>query len=280
MTAEPDITVTVNFHREGAFALPALASLGDLVKVGRARGLAIETQAILDRPDELTRHIVDVRGRWLDAVQEVSFGDLGLSRNAGTRLAHGGFLAFLDGDDLWGEQWLRAAFEAATDPTASRDIIWHPEHLYVFSESDFDRASPTTMPKAGVESFHSLMCSSDKPGFNLALLIFDNLWSANAFASRELHVRFPYRAVDWSRGLGIEDWSWNFETLEAGIPHRIVPEAVHLIRKTGNQSLGQITARQLLPHLPASLVWGERSSRSASVLTSGLRSPDAGGKES
>jgi hypothetical protein len=254
---EPGITVTINFHREGEFAVPALASLSDLVNAARRAGLAVETHAILDRCDEPTRHILATRGQWLDAVEEVSFGDLGLSRNAGTRLAHGRFLAFLDGDDLWGEQWLPTAFEAATNPTAPRDAIWHPQHLYVFSKSDFDRASSGSTPQTGIETFHSVMCDSDKPGFNLASLMFDNLWSANAFARREIYLRFPYRAVDWQRGTGIEDWSWNFATLDAGIPHRVVPGAVHLIRKAGSHSLGQTTARQLLPHLPSSVVWSE-----------------------
>jgi hypothetical protein len=251
MKAAPDITVTVNFHREGALALAALASLSDLVKVARAVGLAVETQAILDRSDELTRHIVDVQGRFIDTVQEVSLGDLGLARNAGTGRAHGRFLSFLDGDDLWGDQWLRAAFEAATAPQAPPDAIWHPQHLYVFREP----ALGTTTEAAG--TVHALMHSSDRAGFNPALLAFSNLWSANAFAAREIHVRFPYCAVERSRGLGIEDWSWNFATLVAGIGHRVVPSAVHLVRKKGPESLDQQnTANQLLPRLPESFVWG------------------------
>jgi hypothetical protein len=248
MKSEPDITVTVNFHREGDFAVSALASLSDLVNVARGAGLAVETQAILDRSDEPTRHIVDVRGRWIDNVEEVSYGDLGLSRNAGTRLAHGRFLSFLDGDDLWGEQWLRAAFQAAVMPTGPGDVIWHPEHLYVFSDAQFDRT-----PDAGAR----LMKSSDTPRFNPVSLVFGNLWSANAFARRALHVRFPYCAVDRDRGIGIEDWSWNLETLGAGIHHRVVPGAVHLIRKKESVSLDQQNAaNHLLPHLPASLAWG------------------------
>jgi hypothetical protein len=254
MTAEPDITITIIFHREGAFADPALASLGDQVNVARAAGLTVETQAILDRADEPTRHIVAARGQWIDTVEEVSFGDLGLARNAGTRLAHGRFLSFLDGDDLWGENWLRAAFEAAIAPATPPVVIWHPEHLYVFSESGLDGA-----PEAPTQSFHSIMHSSDTAEFDPMLLVFGNLWSANAFAPRELHLRFPYRAVDRARGLGVEDWSWNLETLGAGIPHRVVPCAVHLIRRRRSASLDQQNrAAGLLPHLPPSFVWGRK----------------------
>lgn len=248
MKSEPDITVTVNFHCEGAFALSALASLSDLVNVARTAGLTVETQAILDCTDQLTRHIVDVRGRWIDKVQEVAFGDLGLSRNAGTRLAHGRFLSFLDGDDLWGEQWLRAAFQAAALPTAPQDVIWHPEYIYVFSEPEFAGAAG-----AGIR----LLQSSDTPGFNPVMLVLGNLWSANAFARRDLHLRLPYCAVDRARGLGIEDWSWNLETVWSGIRHRVVPGTVHLVRRKGSESLDQKNAaNQLLPHLPSSLAWG------------------------
>jgi len=261
MTETPDITVTIIFHHEGAFAIPALASLTDLVNVARTAGLVVETQAILDRADDLTKQIVGARGQWIDRVEEVSFGDLGLSRNAGAQFATGRFLSFLDGDDLWGEEWLRAAFGAATGTDAPREAIWHPEHLYVFTEADFDRSSASATPQAGVESFHALMCSSDKPGFNQGLLLFDNLWSANAFASREIHLRFPYSAVDPVRARGFEDWSWNLATLGAGIPHRIVPEAVHLIRKKGGNSLDQQSrASGFLPHLPPSAVWRQKRS--------------------
>jgi hypothetical protein len=251
MKGAPDITVTVNFHREGAYALSALASLADLVAVARQAGLTVETQAVLDCPDELTRHIVDVRGRWIDRVEEVSLGDLGLSRNAGTELAHGRFLAFLDGDDLWGEHWLRAAFEAATRSGAPHEQIWHPEHHYAFTETDLYR-----MPE-GRTSAYTLLQGSDTRGFDPWLLAFESLWSANAFAAREVYARFPYCAADRNRGLGIEDWSWHLATVWAGIHHRVVPGAVHLIRRKGLTSLQQQnTAQHLLCRLPTSLRWG------------------------
>jgi hypothetical protein len=262
MTVDPDITATIIFHREGAFALPALASLWDSVSVARAAGITVETQAILDRPDKLTRHVVEVRGAWLDVVEEVSIGDLGLIRNAGTRLAHGRFLAFLDGDDLWGEQWLRAAFEAATSPLSTAQSIWHPECVYYFSESDFDRHAIGETPHPSARSFYVLHQPSDAPGFNQASLVFNHIWTANVFCRRELHVRHPYGAVDRFRGFGVEDWSWNFETLWKGIPHSIVHSTVHIIRIKEAGSLSRKNAMEgLLPSLPKSFVWGKDVSK-------------------
>ena len=247
MKARPDITVTLNLHREGALAQAALASFIDLVRVARSASIEVETQAILDRPDEHTRHIVAAHGSWIDIIEEVSFGDLGLARNAGTCLAQGRFLSFLDGDDLWGEDWLRAAFSAATE-TALQEAIWHPEYLYVFGQVDSQRRS-----EAGMR----LMQSSDTPDFNPAILLFGNTWSANVVASRELFRRFPYCPVDRDRGTGIEDWSWNLETVQAGIPHRVVSGTVHLIRKKEVDSLDQQNAAsELLPRMPRTLQWG------------------------
>jgi hypothetical protein len=250
MTRAPDITVTINFHREGALAAAALASLADVVSVSRAAAIVVEAQAVLDRVDDLTRHIVAVRGDWLDRVEEVSFGDLGLSRNAGTGWARGRFLSFLDGDDLWGDQWLRAAFETAAAHSVPASAIWHPVHHYAFTEAELDQK-----PEAGT-AIYPRMQESDTLGFNIFSLAFNSFWSANTFAARDIFCRFPYHAIDLNRGIGVEDWSWNWTTIAAGIPHRVVPRAVHIIRRKRTGSLmRQNTMNNLAPEIPASFRW-------------------------
>ncbi len=66
-----DITVTIVFHSEGAYALPALTSMEQLISKARATGLRVESQAVLDNVDALTRQVVSVRGAWLDNIDEV-----------------------------------------------------------------------------------------------------------------------------------------------------------------------------------------------------------------
>jgi glycosyltransferase involved in cell wall biosynthesis len=246
-----DITVIINFHREGALAIPALASMMDLVSAARADGLTVEASAMLDNTDDLTRKIINTRGGFLDRVEEVSFGDPSLSRNKGALSACGEYLAFLDGDDLWGADWLKLAYKSATAPDAPAQAIWHPECLFLFAESDFIYHSTDYVPHPAARSHNFLQHSSDEPGFRRDVLFFENIWSANALAGREIYLMHPYKAVNKQNGFGIEDWSWNIETLWAGIPHRLVPETVHLIRIKETESFGrQNYIEGLLPFLP------------------------------
>ncbi|KAA3447138.1 hypothetical protein C7I87_28185 [Mesorhizobium sp. SARCC-RB16n] len=256
----PDITATIVFHTEGDFATPALQSLREVVDVARSAGLLVQTQAILDRPDSLTKQIVASRGSFLDRVQEVSFGNAAMSRNAGAVLARGRFLAFFDGDDLWGEQWLREAHAAATDPSAAALAVWHPEVVYCFSNGDLNRQSGTSTPGAGTQSFHLIHEPSDAPGFNRSSLAMNYIWTANVFAPHEVHRRHPYKFGNEADGFGVEDWSWHIETTWDGIPHRVVPGTVHIVRiKDQALSLGHHNVRQsMLPILPASFRWSDR----------------------
>jgi len=189
----------------------------------------------------------------------VSFGDLGLSRNKGVQSARGEFLAFLDGDDLWGEEWLRLAYSAATAPEAPKEAIWHPESLFLFSWNDFDRHSISSKPHHDARSFHFFHYPDDDSNFELHSLLFYNFWSANTFAKRSLHIRHPYKSADKETGFGVEDWSWNIETVWSNVPHRVVPDTVHIIRLKESGSLNEKnTAEGLLPYLPGH-VWPRRN---------------------
>ena len=250
--SSPDITVTIVFHEEGAYVIPALESLQDLVGCARATGTTVETNAILDRPNELTKHLVSARGGWLNAVREVSHGDLGLTRNDAANFASGEYLAFLDGDDLWGEEWLWLAYTAATSPSAPNYAIWHPDRLFYFFEGDFSQHSISRLAKAAARSFHMAHISSELAAFDRRTLFLNNVWTSNAFAKREVHLRYPYQAVDSQAGFGVEDWSWNIHTLWSGVPHLVVPNTVHIIRQKEIGSLGQKNSvESLLPYLPA-----------------------------
>lgn len=246
------ISAFVVFHRERAYAVPALRSFRMMVETARHAGLQVEAGALLDRPDDVTRSIVAAEGAWLNRVDVVDHGDLGETRNSGARVAAGEYLAFVDGDDLWGERWLLDAHRLASAEQVTARSIWHPQLLYYFDELDWDAHSTTEEPHQGARSFFFEHPASASPTFQPDALFISNVWSANVFAHRDVHHRFPYLRVDRSRGFGIEDWSWNLQTLSAGVLHQIVPDTVHLIRVKQSGSLGQANKSEgLLPLLPA-----------------------------
>jgi hypothetical protein len=255
-----DISAFVVFHRERAYAVPALRSFQLMVETARNSGLHVEATAMLDRPDTITRDIVGAEGHWLDRIEVVDHGDLGATRNSGIQLARGEYLSFVDGDDLWGKFWLVDAHRKADAEQSADRSIWHPELLYYFDEGDWDAHSSAEMPHPASKSFFFEHPRSESKSFQRDALFMNNVWSANVFAHRNLHHCYPYLRVDRNRGFGIEDWSWNLQTLAAGVNHEVVEKTVHLIRMKQSGSLARANmAEGLLPMLPVNAApgcWG------------------------
>lgn len=248
-----EVSIVINFHREGVHADPALRSLADLVNASRSEGHSVEVIAVLDVADELTTRIVHDHSETLDRIMLVSLGDLGAARNTGVTEASGEFVTFLDGDDLWGSQWVNAALREAR-ATGDRPVVWHPQFLYYFDEHDFGFHTTREFPRAEAASFLMEMQASDSERFDPRVLLINNVWTSNSFARRSLYLERPFMRADRGRGFGIEDWTWNAETVVAGIAHRVVPETIHMIRMKDVGSLGSANVREgLLPSLPDGL---------------------------
>src|SRR5579862_10021193 len=118
-----DITVILNAHHEGMLAHPSCISVELAKALAENAGISVEVLVIVDRPNPETTKFLAHRCPKEWKIVLVDFGDLGLSRNEGVRLARGRWIAFLDADDLFGVNWLRDAHKAAeNDP---RKIVWH-----------------------------------------------------------------------------------------------------------------------------------------------------------
>jgi hypothetical protein len=214
---EPDLSAILIAHAEGTMVGVSFRSMLAAARVAADGGLAVEMLVLLDRPDEGTGEMLTEADFHGARPVEVDYGDQGLVRNQAVGESKGRFIAFLDGDDLWTENWLLAAHEVcAADPRT----IAHPYADWVFGES------------------RALWLPPDQtdPEFEPATLRVTNAWDALCVAPREAYLDHPFRPRDLSLGYAFEDWLWNLETIENGYVHRVVPDTIHFKRsRAGSQ---------------------------------------------
>jgi glycosyltransferase involved in cell wall biosynthesis len=207
-----DVTAIINLHAEGALAHASLKSHFRARAFAEASGLRVESLAVLDKP---TRDTLEVLAHFSSTgirSLTVEHGDSGQARNSGVETAQGAWVSFLDGDDLWGENWLVAAYNAANKD--SRSIVWHPTANIYF----------------GTQRYLFAHVDMEDDDFDPVNLSFNNYWTALSFAKRELFLSLPYPASDLKGQVGYEDWNWNLETISRGYLHKCVPGTVHAIR--------------------------------------------------
>lgn len=233
-----DITAVLNVHGEGLLLKPSMDSIRQCFRAAQERGISTELVVVLDRADTLTKEVAAMCTEDMPHVQiiDVDNGDLGLSRNDGATAARGEYVAFLDGDDMWGKNWLHEAFHCAVG--LGREAVWHPEVNVYF----------------GGGSRILLHPDSDSPSFRLEALALENCWTALCFVRRAHLLQYPYVRTRLSDQVGYEDWGWNLRTLAAGIAHKVVRGTGHAIREkpAGASLLGATTAASCLT-TPSSL---------------------------
>ncbi|MDW3177667.1 MAG: glycosyltransferase family A protein [Acidimicrobiia bacterium] len=218
----PDVAAVVNLHREGLGALPSIISAWRAVEHARSSGIDCSLTLVLDRADTPTSSLADEwRRRGVEIIVS-EHGDLGLSRNLAVSSVDSTWVAFLDGDDLWGEHWLAKAHEAGeNEGETDEPTAWHPALNFIFGDH------------------HSVVHHVDSTDdtFSWSRLRLHNQWTALCFARRDLLAHLPYPSNNLERGFGFEDWSWNIEVLRLGGRHRVVPETCHFIHRSLEPSL-------------------------------------------
>jgi hypothetical protein len=211
----------MNAHGEGLLAGPSIASFCDARAHAQAHGLDVESIFVLDRAQSLTRATIAAATVPDVTIYETDFGDPGSSRNFGASKATGDFVAYLDADDLWSENWLTAA---------TRFCQAQPERIVAQSEVN-----------VVFGDVHNLWIHADSaaPDFDISYLAVGNYWDAMVFTWRDIMLEFPIQPNDLKRGYGHEDWHWNCRTLLAGLHHRPVPDTVHFKRRRGGSQMAK-----------------------------------------
>lgn len=240
-----DITAVITAHREGALAGPSIRSMLDAVDAARAEGISVEVGAALDAPDATTRSMfadMPDQGWW---VEEYDFKDQGIVRNTAITRCDSRYVAFLDGDDLWSENWLVRAFELCeSDPGR---IIAHPELDWFFESSDS-------------VFFH---VDQTDPDFDPNFLRFQNYWDAMCCAPVAAYRDHPYVQRDVKAGFAYEDWSWSIDTYDAGYVHRVVPDTIHFKRRRKASQNIEASSNKVLTRMAPLLTYSYAASNEA-----------------
>jgi glycosyltransferase involved in cell wall biosynthesis len=221
-----DISVVITAHREGIIAgATARSAKAAIAHLAQETGRKAEVLVILDRADTLTGSVLAEAFGDTARLVETSLGDPGQARNAGTQLAAGTCITFLDADDLWSFNWLTEAWRFVE---LRPDAVAHSNCNVIF----------------GKERNLWWHISSEGPLFDPLYLEWSNYWDAMAFARTDIYRRFPFKPNDLSIGVGHEDWHWNVVTIAAGIAHIPVPNTIHFKRRREGSVSAKVNERQ------------------------------------
>jgi glycosyltransferase involved in cell wall biosynthesis len=224
-----DLTLVVTAHDETAVCGPTMRSADLAVEAARARGYVVQTIVGLDAAtDATTAYFRQSRfDHWERRILQE--GDLGKVRNALLPETDGRYVAFLDADDLFSENWL-AEGVAALDAAAERGerAVAHPELNVVF---DGDRAV-----HVGIEPGSRL--------FTPHYLYFRHYYDSLCLAPRAAHLEIPYVSRDVRNGLSFQDFQFTIETLAAGWHHLVVRDTIIFKRRRDFSLVTESTTRK------------------------------------
>jgi glycosyltransferase involved in cell wall biosynthesis len=214
--SDTDLTLVVTVHNETLVSGPTIESAQRAVAAARKAGYQVQTVIALDNATEATTeyfHQPEFDGweRWT-----MHEGDLGRVRNAIAPRTDGRYIAYLDADDLFSENWLA---KGVADLEAARQrgerAIAHPEVIITFD---------------GTVGLHQNV-AQDSPLFTPYFLYVRNCYDSLCMTPREAHLDIPYIHRDIANGLSYQDWQFAIETMSRGWKHVLVQDTIIFKRR-------------------------------------------------
>jgi hypothetical protein len=211
-----DLSLIVTAHDETLVSGPTMKSADMAVEAARAAGYTVQTIIALDKATESTTNYFhqacfDHWERWV-----MGEGDLGRVRNALVPQTSGRFIAYLDADDLFSENWLVEGLAVLTAAEGRGErIIAHPEVNIVFD--------------GGKYLWQNV--DQDSPLFTPHYMYVRNCYDSLCLTPREAHLAVPYVQRDVPNGLSFQDWQFAVETMARGWKHVVVRDTIIFKRR-------------------------------------------------
>jgi len=228
-THTPNVTAVMMAHGEGALSAVSYNNLQSVAKFAIDANVSVEKVVVLDRPDNKTARIFQSLSDSSVRVVETDFGDQGKVRNFIAEHSQGETIAFLDGDDMWSDNWLLESWRFMKQDSRE-NLIMHPEFNWFFGGTA------------------SVLVNVDQESefYQADFLRHANYWDAMCMARRQTHLDIPYCDRRIKDGFAFEDWHWNCETIVAGYIHKTVANTIHFKRRRLGSQSGEASGNQSL----------------------------------
>lgn len=238
------VSAIITAHHEKEMLIPAMQSLVASCDALKTKEISTEKIIVCDCADGGTKRIVsDYAARLGFSVLDVEFGDQGKSRNFAIEQAQGEYIAFLDGDDLWSENWLDEAYKLAE--MNQKSAVIYPEFNWFFEGSE------------------NVLCQSDNtfPWFDQEASRTVNLYDALCFCPRDIYLSIPFTGREIKKGFAYEDWNWSRRVMEAGFQQRVAKNTIIFKRRRLGSQGSEATKRGVMARPTDSCYyryWGSR----------------------
>lgn len=211
-----DLSIGLLAHGESILLGPTIRSVERALAAVEKEGVSVELLMGLDNCTEQTRAFVSQSRFNIWEKIDFSFRDQGQARNALAERATGKYMAFLDADDLYSENWFIEALRLLQDADEQgvRKIA-RPELNWLFDAGK----SVLVVP------------SQDDPLYLPEYLLASNPYDALCMAPRQVWLDHPYADRAVANGYAFEDWQWAIETTAAGWLHVTVRDTIIFKRR-------------------------------------------------
>jgi hypothetical protein len=259
-----DLTLIVTAHDETVVSGPTMRSADLAVAAALGRGYTVQRIIALDAAAAATTaYFHQPRfDHWERRVMHE--GDLGRVRNALLPETAGDYIAFLDADDLFSENWLAEGVAAVREgEERGQKLIAHPELNILFDRNrmvtrNIDQGSPLFTP---------------------LLFYVRNYYDSLCLAPRDAHLAVPYVHRDIPNGLSFQDYQFSIETMSRGWKHVLVKDTIIFKRRRDVSLVMESKDRRAivrsLPEMAIDRVRGlaDAPGQAASAGTKGLAWP-------